>query len=117
MRDGGRPLELDVWLSAPLDDLTAALTWLRTRAAGLGIDPERVVARGESAGGRLAALLVLTAVPLLRGRVVWYGATDLTAARRTPPRRRCSAPPPPMPRNAPAKPARSSASRRTPRPS
>ncbi|WP_225635566.1 alpha/beta hydrolase [Streptomyces solaniscabiei] len=65
---------------APLDDLGAALAWLRTRAADLGVDAERVVAWGESAGGHLAALLALTADPALRGCVVWYGATDLTAA-------------------------------------
>ncbi|MEU9592117.1 alpha/beta hydrolase [Streptomyces sp. NPDC048193] len=65
---------------APLHDLGAALEWLRTRAADLGIDPERVVAWGESAGGHLAALLALTTTPALRGCVVWYGATDLTAA-------------------------------------
>ncbi|MEV5518605.1 alpha/beta hydrolase, partial [Streptomyces flaveolus] len=70
---------------APLDDLGAALAWLRARAADLGIDAERVVAWGESAGGHLAALLALTAGPPLRGCVVWYGATDLTAAPpRTP---------------------------------
>ncbi|MFJ9198614.1 alpha/beta hydrolase fold domain-containing protein [Streptomyces flaveolus] len=70
---------------APLDDLGAALAWLRARAADLGIDAERVVAWGESAGGHLAALLALTAGPPLRGCVVRYGATDLTAAPpRTP---------------------------------
>ncbi|MGC9378885.1 alpha/beta hydrolase fold domain-containing protein [Streptomyces sp. MH13] len=66
---------------APLDDLSAALVWLRTRAAELGVDADRVVAWGESAGGHLAALLALTAAPAaVRGCVVWYGPTDLTAA-------------------------------------
>lgn len=67
---------------APLDDLTEALAWLRVRAADLGVDAERAVVWGESAGGHLAALLALTAAPAAapRGCVVWYGATDLTAA-------------------------------------
>ncbi|WP_309141746.1 alpha/beta hydrolase [Streptomyces griseicoloratus] len=70
---------------AQLDDLTEALAWLRTRAGDLGIDAGRVVPWGESAGGHLAALLALTASPTPRGCVVWYGATDLTAAPpRTP---------------------------------
>lgn len=65
---------------AQLDDLTEALAWLRTRSADLGVDADRVVTWGESAGGHLAALLALTASPAPRGCVVWYGATDLTAA-------------------------------------
>ncbi|MET9775555.1 alpha/beta hydrolase [Streptomyces sp. NPDC006367] len=65
---------------AQLDDLGAALAWLRTRAAELGVDPERTVVWGESAGGHLAALLALTADPAPRGCVVWYGPSDLTAA-------------------------------------
>ncbi|MEU3660445.1 alpha/beta hydrolase [Streptomyces sp. NPDC032940] len=65
---------------APLDDLHAALAWLRTRAGELGTDPGRTVVWGESAGGHLAALLALTADAPLRGCVVWYAPSDLTAA-------------------------------------
>ena len=75
---------------AQLQDVTAALRWLRTRADELGVDAERVVAWGESAGGHLAALLGLTAgrsdlddlaggdpVAPVAGVVDWYGPANL----------------------------------------
>ncbi|CAN7590605.1 alpha/beta hydrolase [Phenylobacterium sp. LjRoot219] len=43
----------------PLDDCHAAWRWLQQAAPGLGIDPARVAVGGESAGGGLAACLVL----------------------------------------------------------
>ncbi|NYT41804.1 alpha/beta hydrolase [Sphingomonas sp. R-74633] len=43
----------------PLDDCYAGLAWLHEHAADLGIDPERIGIRGESAGGGLAAALAL----------------------------------------------------------
>lgn len=46
---------------AQLDDLRALPAWLRDRAVELGLDPDRVVLWGESAGGHLAALTALTA--------------------------------------------------------
>ncbi|SMF36268.1 alpha/beta hydrolase [Streptomyces sp. Amel2xC10] len=61
---------------AQLDDATAALRWLSTRADELGLDMRRTVSWGESAGAHLAALLALTAP--LSGCVAWYGPTDLT---------------------------------------
>ncbi|MBT2493809.1 alpha/beta hydrolase [Streptomyces sp. ISL-96] len=69
---------------AQLDDVTAALTWLRARAGELGLDIGRLVTWGESAGAHLAALLTLTAP--VRGCVAWYGPTDLTTmpAQATP---------------------------------
>ncbi|MEW9550534.1 alpha/beta hydrolase fold domain-containing protein [Nonomuraea sp. NPDC050783] len=63
---------------AQLDDVTAALAWLRARAPELGVDPGRTVLWGESAGGHLAALAALT-VPGTRGCVTWYAPTDLAA--------------------------------------
>ncbi|MDC2960340.1 alpha/beta hydrolase [Streptomyces gilvifuscus] len=61
-----------------LDDLSAALTWLHVRSAGLRLDCDRTVVWGESAGGHLAALLALTADDLpVRGCVTWYAPTDL----------------------------------------
>jgi acetyl esterase/lipase len=44
---------------APLDDCYAALAWTVAHAAELGIDPQRVVVVGQSAGGGLAAALAL----------------------------------------------------------
>ncbi|MCX5536201.1 alpha/beta hydrolase [Streptomyces sp. NBC_00006] len=67
---------------APLEDLRSALRWLGLRADELGIDPERTVVWGESAGGHLASLLALTHdEPRLAGAVIWYGPADLTTAR------------------------------------
>ena len=81
-----------VW-PTQLHDVKAAVRWLRARAGELGVDPDRVYAWGESAGGHLAALLGLTAGdPELEGDVgvtgpssavaavaAWYPPTDLRA--------------------------------------
>jgi acetyl esterase/lipase len=42
---------------ANLDDLRSVVAWVRSNADALGIDPNRVAAMGESAGGNLAELL------------------------------------------------------------
>lgn len=44
-----------------IGDNYAALRWMRSHAAALGIDPERIAVFGESAGGAHAALLALHA--------------------------------------------------------
>lgn len=74
---------------AQLDDAKAAVRWLRSRAEEVGLDPGRVVAWGESAGGHLAALLGLAGdraeatsgrpSASVAGVVDWYGPADLTA--------------------------------------
>ncbi|WP_328908779.1 alpha/beta hydrolase [Streptomyces sp. NBC_00234] len=65
---------------AQTEDLTALVTWLRTRAADLGLDATRTVLWGESAGGHLAALSALTLPPgTVAGCVTWYAPTDLPA--------------------------------------
>ena len=46
---------------APLDDCYAALKWLSTHGAELGIDNDRIAVGGASAGGGLAAGLALLA--------------------------------------------------------
>jgi acetyl esterase/lipase len=56
---------IDYQLSAPgapswptsVDDVRNAVRWVRQHASEFDIDPERLVALGESAGGQLAALL------------------------------------------------------------
>ncbi|MEI4271213.1 alpha/beta hydrolase [Klenkia sp. LSe6-5] len=78
---------------AQLHDAKAAVRWLRARAGELGLDPLRIAAWGESAGGHLAALLGLTADdPALEGDlgftgpssqvtavVAWYAPSDIAA--------------------------------------
>jgi acetyl esterase/lipase len=81
-----------VW-PAQLHDAKAAVRWLRARAGELGIDPERIAAWGESAGGHLAELLGLTIDDAaLEGEVgitgpsssvaavaAWYSPSDIAA--------------------------------------
>ena len=78
---------------AQLHDAKAAVRWLRERAAELTIDPQRIAAWGESAGGHLAELLGLTGDdPALEGEVgvvgnsssvtavaAWYGPSDIAS--------------------------------------
>jgi len=45
---------------APVQDVKAAVRWLRANAAKFGIDPERIGVTGGSAGGHLALFLGLT---------------------------------------------------------
>jgi acetyl esterase len=43
-----------------VEDARSAVRWLRANAARLGIDPDRIVASGGSAGGHIAACTALT---------------------------------------------------------
>lgn len=49
--------------SACVADARAALHWVQAHAAELGIDPQRVVVSGSSAGGHLALWTAITATP------------------------------------------------------
>ena len=64
----------------PVEDCYAALVWTHRHAAELGVDPDRIVVAGASAGGGLAAALALMArdrgeVPLL-GQLLIYPMID-----------------------------------------
>ena len=67
---------------AGLDDAVASFRWLAAEAVELGIDPDRIVIAGDSAGGTLATVVAR----LVRGEATtpclqWliYPATDLAA--------------------------------------
>jgi acetyl esterase/lipase len=61
-----------------VEDLQAAVEWVRGHAADLGADPERVVLVGRSAGGHLALLAAYTADRPPAAVVALYAPTDLT---------------------------------------
>jgi len=96
---------------AALHDVKNAIRWLRSNAPKYGIDSDRILAWGSSAGGQLAGLAATTcgvadlAPPVVAARngrdgaaapssppsdcvqaaVLWYAASDLEASTNTPP--------------------------------
>jgi acetyl esterase/lipase len=66
---------------AQLDDVDAALDWLREHGAEYGVDASRPVLWGVSAGATLAALTGLRRDDV-RGVVDWFGPADLIAMAR-----------------------------------
>ncbi len=63
---------------APLDDVKAAVRWLREHASEHGVDPDRIGLYGYSAGAHLAALAVLDEDPApVRCAVLRSGIYDL----------------------------------------
>lgn len=77
---------------APLEDVAAALLWVRANARRYGADPDRIILAGESAGGNLVtALTYLTThdvdepfgralrpvAPAIKAAVPIYGFLDL----------------------------------------
>ena len=70
---------------AEIDDVQAAVRWVRAQAEEYRIDPGRIAAVGESAGGHLAAMLAtLGTGPLdrdarIRVGAAWSPPVDLTA--------------------------------------
>ncbi len=61
---------------AQFDDNLAAWHYLRAEGTSLGVDPERLIAAGDSAGGQMSAALALylrdKELPQLRGQVLIY---------------------------------------------
>jgi acetyl esterase/lipase len=69
-----------IW-PAQLHDAKAAVRWLRSRSADLGINPDGIAAWGESAGGHLAELLgLVNGEPTLEGDVGVVGPSSRVAA-------------------------------------
>jgi acetyl esterase len=68
---------------AAVDDCVAATRWVRSQAAELGIDPQRLAVGGDSAGGNLAAVVCLALreakAPLPAFQLLIYPATDQRA--------------------------------------
>ncbi|MGY1704767.1 alpha/beta hydrolase fold domain-containing protein [Geodermatophilus sp. SYSU D00697] len=70
---------------APLDDVRAAVRWLRAHAGEHGLDATRIGAWGASAGGHLAALLALTSDERdaelgdssVQAAATWFAPSDL----------------------------------------
>ncbi len=63
---------------AQLDDVDAAIAWVRERGAAHGLDAGRLVLWGVSAGATLASLTGLRRDDV-RGVVDWFGPADLLA--------------------------------------
>jgi acetyl esterase/lipase len=62
---------------AQVDDAESALDWIAEHGPQHGLDPQRVVLWGGSAGGTLAALLAFRHPDRVRGVIDWYGVSDL----------------------------------------
>jgi acetyl esterase/lipase len=92
-------LSSEALFPAQLEDVQAAIRWLRARHDELGIDPARIAAWGESAGGHLAAFAGVAGAAgdasrdvefadqpsTLSAVVDWYGPTDFAAMDRQAP--------------------------------
>lgn len=76
----------DVRHPVPFEDVRCALAHVRASSAADGVDPERVVLLGRSAGAHLALLAAYRddapcgSAARIRGVVALYGPTDLLAA-------------------------------------
>jgi acetyl esterase/lipase len=69
-----------------LEDVRAALVWVREHAEEYGGDPNRLVLIGRSAGAQLALVTAYTELSPVAAVVSLYGPTDLSEGWRVPPR-------------------------------
>lgn len=76
-------LSAEARFPAALEDVRAAVDWVRSNAGDYGLDAGRVFLWGDSAGGHLALLAALTGTTLtgagVRAAVAWFPVTDLLA--------------------------------------
>ncbi|MGM9470411.1 alpha/beta hydrolase fold domain-containing protein [Pseudarthrobacter sp. YS3] len=74
-------LSSEAHFPAQLNDALAAVEWLRIHAAEYRVDPARIYAWGDSAGGHLASLVGLTGKhhSSVAGVAAWYPPTDLAS--------------------------------------
>lgn len=65
---------------AAIEDCAATLAWMEEQATALGINANRILVAGDSAGGNLAAVIALLArdgqAPAILGQVLIYPVTD-----------------------------------------
>lgn len=75
----------DAPFPAAVDDVRAAIGWIRSHAPRLGVDPDRIALVGGSAGGNLALLAATgpEATPV-SAVVAWSAPTDLSALAAAP---------------------------------
>lgn len=65
-------------LPAQVEDMTAAVRWLRANAGGYGLSAERIGVWGASAGGYLASMVALSGGA--QAAVVWFAPADLASS-------------------------------------
>lgn len=72
-------LSAEAQFPAQLHDALAAVQWLRDHARQYSVDPDRIYAWGDSAGGHLASLVGLTGQDRqgVAAVAAWYPPTDL----------------------------------------
>jgi alpha-L-fucosidase 2 len=76
-----------VLLGGAIDDVRAAVSYVRAHAAEYRVDPNRIALVGESAGGQLAAMAALKPAPggSVKAVVAMYAPMDLVALVETMP--------------------------------
>jgi acetyl esterase/lipase len=65
-----------------VQDVRAAVQFVKAKAAEFGIDPERIALMGDSSGGHLASLVALAGDTRVKAAVGVYGVYDLVAQWR-----------------------------------